>query len=59
MNRLVTGTAFKLTFVNLFVLFISYTLVFAQGSNQLATDKNVKNTNRGRTLKDFGQPNLE
>ena len=53
MNRLVTGTTFKLTFINLFVLFISCTLVFAQGSNQLATDKNVKNTKPWANIEGF------
>ena len=53
MNRLVTGTTFKLTFINLFVLFISCTLVFAQGSNQLATDKNVKSTKPWANIEGF------
>ena len=39
-----TRITIKLILINLLVVFISSTLVFAQGSNRLATDKNVKNT---------------
>jgi len=44
MNRLVTGVTLKLIFIHLLFLFITSSLVFAQGSNKLATDENVKNT---------------
>ena len=39
-----TRITIKLILINLLAVFISSTLVFAQGSNRLATDKNVKNT---------------
>ena len=39
-----TRPTIKLILINLLAVFISSTLVFAQGSNRLATDKNVKNT---------------
>jgi hypothetical protein len=37
-----TRITIKLILINLLVVFMSSTLVFAQGSNRLATDKNVK-----------------
>ena len=39
-----TRPTIKLILINFLAVFISITLVFAQGSNRLATDKNVKNT---------------
>ena len=39
-----TRSIIKLILVNFLAVFLSSTLVFAQGSNGLATDKNVKNT---------------
>ena len=39
-----TRSTIKLILINFLAVFISSTLVFAQGSNRLATDKNVKNT---------------
>ena len=44
MNRLAIGMTLKLILINLLILFITSSLVFAQGSNKLATDENVKNT---------------
>ena len=52
MNRLATGMTRKLILINLLVL-LSSTFVSAQGSNKLATDKNVKNTKPWAKIEGF------
>ena len=53
MNRLVTGVTLKLIFIHLLFLFITSSLVFAQGSNKLASDENVKNTKPWAKIEGF------
>ena len=53
MNRLAIGMTLKLILINLLALFITSTLVSAQGSNKLATDENVKNTKPWAKIEGF------
>jgi len=52
MNRFARGMARKVILINLLVL-LSSTLVFAQGSNKLATDNNVRSTKPWAKIEGF------